>query len=238
MTPQEGILADQIFTLLQQHLGYQFHDQALLHKALTHKSYANEHRTSDVLDNERLEFLGDAVLDLVVSQAIFKVRPRLAEGEMTRVRAEVVSEKSLADLARDLGIGATLLLGRGEELTGGRNKDSLLADATEAVFGAVFCDGGFAEVNRVVLGLVEGLILEAASSKTGLDAKTRLQEILQAREGRLPRYVLAGTEGPDHDRLYRIDVQFDGATIATGQGRTKKQAEQEAAGKALAQLDL
>lgn len=231
-------MTDQIITLLQEQLDYQFNDQELLCKALTHKSYANEHRSADVLDNERLEFLGDAVLDLVVSQAIFNVRPRLAEGEMTRVRAEIVSEKCLAGLARELGVGTQLLLGRGEELTGGRDKDSLLADATEAVFGAVFCDGGFPAANQVILGLVEQLIEDAASTKTGLDAKTRLQELLQARDGRLPRYVLIGTEGPDHDRRYRIDVQFDGETIATGQGRTKKQAEQEAAGKALDRLGL
>ncbi|TYP00123.1 RNAse III [Geothermobacter ehrlichii] len=220
----------------QQRLGYVFRDEGLLVKALTHKSYANEHREEGAMDNERLEFLGDAVLDLAVSQIIFHRQPRLAEGEMTRVRAEVVSERSLAAVARRLGIGEHIRLGRGEELTGGREKDSLLADAVEAVLGAIFLDGGFDHADRAVRRWMAGQILEASKEKSGLDAKTRLQELLQAREGRLPRYVLKGTEGPDHARLYHVEVQFDGEPIGEGRGRTKKQAEQRAARQALEKL--
>ncbi|ORJ63334.1 ribonuclease III [Geothermobacter hydrogeniphilus] len=222
---------------LQQRLGHRFVDQALLSQALTHKSYANEHRPEEAQDNERLEFLGDAVLDLVVSEALHSRQPLLSEGEMTRIRAEVVSEKGLSFLARDLGVGKRLRLGRGEELTGGRDKDSLLADATEALFGAVFCDGGFDAARKVILGLLEQLITRAVDTKSGLDAKTRLQEILQARHGQLPSYVLAGSEGPDHDRSYLVEVRFQGETIAAGRGRTKKQAEQQAAARALRQLE-
>lgn len=222
---------------LQTRLGHVFADVTLLGQALTHKSYANEHRSDGALDNERLEFLGDAVLDLVVSEALYQRNPALSEGEMTRVRAEVVSEKGLSLLARGLEIGDLLRLGRGEELTGGRNKDSLLADATEALFGAVFCDGGFAVARQVIFGLLESLIIDAVISKSGLDAKTRLQEVLQARHGQLPRYALVGTEGPDHDRNYLVEVQFQGKPIARGRGGTKKQAEQQAAGKALQQLE-
>jgi len=223
---------------LEQQLGHQFADPTLLAQALTHKSYANEHRPEGVLDNERLEFLGDAVLDLVVSETLYQRQPSLSEGEMTRIRAEVVSEKGLGTLARSMGVGERLRLGRGEELTGGREKESLMADATEALFGAVFCDGGFSAVRPVILGLLDKLIRQAVATKSGLDAKTRLQEVLQARYGKLPRYFLTGSEGPDHDRSYQVEVRFDDETIAEGRGRTKKQAEQQAAGRALQQLDL
>ncbi|RMF46219.1 MAG: ribonuclease III [Deltaproteobacteria bacterium] len=221
---------------LEEAIGYRFADRELLVKALTHKSYANEHREQGALDNERLEFLGDAVLDLAVSQTIFRQEPKLAEGEMTRVRAEVVSEPSLAEVARRLGVGAHMLLGRGEEMTGGREKESLLSDAMEAILGAIFLDGGFSQAEQAVRRWMAGRIESAAREKTGLDAKTRLQELLQAREGRLPRYVLTGTEGPDHARRYHVEVHFDGAAIGSGKGRTKKQAEQNAARAALARL--
>jgi len=222
---------------LQQRLGHHFASNELLEQALTHKSFANEHRAEGVADNERLEFLGDAVLDLVVSEALHSHQPALNEGEMTRARAEVVSEKGLSALARRMGVGQHLRLGRGEELTGGRDKDSLLADATEALFGAVFCDAGFRAARLVVGGLLEDAVAEAIATRAGLDAKTRLQELLQARQGQLPRYVLVDTQGPDHDRSYLVEVRVEGETIASGRGRTKKQAEQQAAGKALRQLD-
>ncbi len=221
---------------LETALGYRFSNRDLLVKALTHKSYANEHRDAGARDNERLEFLGDAVLDLAVSETIFAQEPRLAEGEMTRVRAEVVSEPSLAAVARELGVGDHMLLGRGEELTGGREKESLLSDAMEAILGAIFLDGGFDNARAAVDRWMAGRIAAAAREKSGLDAKTRLQELLQAREGRLPRYVLVGSEGPDHARRYHVEVHFDGVAIGSGTGRTKKQAEQSAARAALARL--
>jgi len=227
---------EQRITTIEKLLGYRFSDRSLVLTALAHKSYVNETPQAVAGDNERLEFLGDAVLDLVVSQQLFDIDPALAEGEMTRVRAEVVSEKSLAAVARGLGLGDLLLLGRGEALTGGRDKESLLADALEALIGAVFRDGGFDASCRVVLMLLRERLELAAIRKSGLDSKTRLQEYLQSRFGRAPVYQLLETSGPDHDRRYRVAVCFDDQTVGTGSGRTKKRAEQSAAAEALRTL--
>lgn len=229
---------EQRIAAIEQRLGYRFGDRMLALTAMAHKSYVNEAPQTVPGDNERLEFLGDAVLDLVVSQQLFAWEPPLAEGEMTRVRAEVVSEKSLAAIARRLGLGELLLLGRGEELTGGRDKESLLADALEALIGAVFCDRGFAESARVVLALLGESLGQAAVRKSGLDSKTRLQEYLQSCHGRGPSYQLLETSGPDHDRRYLVGVRFDDQTIGTGSGRTKKRAEQAAAADALRKLQV
>jgi len=218
---------------LETALGYRFSRPELLEIALAHKSFVNEHPGDCPEDNERLEFLGDAVLDLVVSDKIFNDYPLLKEGEMTRVRAEVVSEKSLSALARGIHLGEALSLGRGEEQTGGRAKESLLADALEAVFGAVFVDGGFAAAREVILHLTESSISIAVRRKSGLDNKTRLQEELQSRFGLMPDYVLLKTLGPDHARIYQVAVRFREEIIGRGEGRTKKQAEQRAAAEAL-----
>jgi len=218
---------------LEDLLGYRFIRPELLMVALAHKSFVNEHPEVCAEDNERLEFLGDAVLDLVVSAKIFSDYPQLKEGEMTRVRAEVVSEKSLSTLARGIHLGESLRLGRGEEQTGGRCKESLLADALEAVFGAVFLDGGFSAAREVILSLTGRSISIAARRKSGLDNKTRLQEELQSRFGRMPEYVLLNTLGPDHARVYQVAVRFGEELIGRGEGRTKKQAEQQAAAEAL-----
>ncbi|WP_429885449.1 ribonuclease III [Geoalkalibacter halelectricus] len=221
---------------LQARLAHRFRDARLLQAALTHKSFANEQDGRHCQDNERLEFLGDAVLDLVVSQLVFESFTDLPEGEMSRIRSEVVSEASLASIARRLGLGAHLLLGRGEERSGGRDKPSLLANALEALLGAVFRDAGFAAAHRAIEGLLSEEIHRSARHKIGIDNKTRLQEHFQKISGRTPVYHLLGASGPDHDRIYRVEVVFDGRVIGTGEGRTKKRAEQNAAGEALENL--
>jgi len=222
---------------LQRRIGYRFANPALLSEALTHKSYSNEQATGLAPHSERLEFLGDAVLDLAISSLAFAAFSDFAEGELTRVRAEVVSEASLARIARGLDLGPCLRLGRGEERSGGREKDSLLADACEALLGAVFCDGGYPAACAVVEELFGSVLEEAAKRKVGADHKTRLQELLQSRFGRPPRYVLVETSGPDHQRHYRVEVHCGSDLLGCGSGRSKKNAEQEAARAALGRLD-
>lgn len=223
---------------LQTRIGYRFGNPDLLRESLTHKSFSNERPGEAVPHSERLEFLGDAVLDLAVSCRIFRDFPALPEGELTRIRAEVVSEKGLAAVARELDLGSCLLLGRGEERSGGREKESLIADALEALLGAVFCDGGFDRAASVIETLFGPSVVLSAGRKTGIDHKTRLQEVVQARHGHPPVYVLTRTEGPDHQRLYTVEVRLDDRTIGVGQGRNKKGAEQAAACEALARLGL
>ena len=217
-------------------LEYTFLESSLLAEAMTHRSYANEFHAEDLPDNERLEFLGDAVLDLVISQYLMVALPNAPEGELTRIRAEVVSLPSLARLALSLDLGSSLLLGKGEESSGGRNKPSLLADALEALFGAIFTDGGFESVKSVIMPLFIPL-LQQASTDDGQDFKSRLQEFLQSSRRELPIYKLIETTGPAHDRIYRIDVLIDDRTFGSGQGRTKKSAEQDAAQATLMMLD-
>jgi ribonuclease-3 len=220
---------------LEQALGYSFANRALLAEAVTHASYSNE-QPGDLPHNERLEFLGDAVLDLVISQYLMDSLPNCAEGELTRLRAEVVALPSLARLARSLDLGSFLLLGRGEERSGGRDKNSLLADALEALFGAVFTDAGFDSARSVILPLFVPLLQQAAVAK-GQDYKSRLQEILQSGQRELPVYRLVAVRGPDHERSYRVEAMIDGQLFGSGEGSTKKAAEQAAAKQALAALE-
>ncbi len=223
--------------LLEEKVGYRFSDHGLLRESLTHKSFSNEQPGRSVAHNERLEFLGDAVLDLVVSHALFDALPDRNEGELSRVRAEVVSEKSLALLGRGLDLGGGLLLGKGEARSGGRDKDSLIADALEALLGAIFCDGGLERVRPIIEDLFGEPIRFSAQRKSGVDFKSRLQEHLQGRYGKAPDYVLLHAEGPDHQRRYTIEARFEGRAVGEGRGRTKKAAEQEAARRALERLD-
>lgn len=222
---------------LESRIGYRFADRELLQAALTHRSFSNEQGGGATPHNERLEFLGDAVLGLAVSDELCRCHPEFHEGELTRLRAEVVNTASLAAVARSLEIGSCLHLGRGEELSGGRDKESLLADALEALLGAMFRDGGWAAAQPVVIRLLQQTLQRAAADQRGSDYKTRLQEALQGRFGRAPVYLLVGVEGPDHERLYRVEVRFDGKTIGRGNGRSKKVAEQAAAAEGLAFLD-
>jgi ribonuclease-3 len=209
-------------------LDYSFADENLLVEALTHRSLSAE--APDESSNERLEFLGDAVLGLVVATELYDAWD-LAEGEMSKVRAAVVDESSLAAVAGLVGVGAALRLGKGEDASGGREKAPILADALEALIGAVYLDGGFAEARRVVMAHWAELIAERAEAPGGRDYKTRLQEIL-AKDGSVPEYRVVGS-GPDHARRYAATVLVSGATRGRGVGTSKKRAEQAAARRAL-----
>lgn len=214
---------------LEDTVGFRFSKPELLRLALTHRSVSADNPARN--DNERLEFLGDAVLQLVVTDLLYESYPQLAEGQMAKVRAAVVSRPTLAEIARSLGLGSHVELAPGEERTGGRKKDSILADALEAIIGAVYLDGGIDAAREVVLGLWADRVAERAKQPGVKDYKTRLQEVL-ARDGRRPVYETEGA-GPDHDRRFTATVSVDGDFLGSGDGRSKKQAEQAAAGKAL-----
>lgn len=222
----------QFISELEKALGYHFQDSDLPIQALTHKSFSNE-QSAGRNHNERLEFLGDAVLELAVSERVFRDFPDIPEGGMTRIRAEVVSEKGLALIARELNLGRGLRLGKGEEKSGGREKPSLLADALEALLGAIYCDRGFAAACDVVGRIFSSVIANSAETRYGTDYKTCLQERLQADFGQLPEYHLTQVCGPDHERVFFMEVRFDGKLFGRGQGSSKKQAEQQAAAAAL-----
>ncbi len=217
-------------------LGYSFKDVGLLLTAMTHRSYANE-AAGNLPDNERLEFLGDAVLDLVISEYLMETLSEYDEGVLTQTRADLVAMPSLSGLARSLEIGSGLLLGKGEERSGGRDKSNLLADALEAVFGAVFTDGGYAAAQKVVLPLFKPLLAQSLGEEDQ-DYKSRLQEVLQGQQRSLPVYTLIDTDGPDHQRIYHVEVIIEGSSYGVGQGRSKKSAEQGAAKSALLKMEL
>ncbi|NLN15084.1 MAG: ribonuclease III [Tissierellia bacterium] len=224
---------------LQENLNYYFKDESLLRSALTHSSYANEYKMSIIDSNERLEFLGDAVLNLIVSQYLYKKYPNYPEGELTKIRAKVVCEPSLAYAARKIDMGKYLLLGKGEEATGGRDRDSILADAAEALVGALYMDSDFETTYRVLLDKFEADIVNAvAKGDLFIDYKTELQEIIQKRGAHSMEYVVTKEEGPDHNKKFFIDVVVDHETIGTGIGRNKKDAEQMAAKEALLKLGV
>lgn len=217
---------------LENVLGYQFKNRQLPQQALTHKSYSNE-QPAATLHNERLEFLGDAVLELAISDWVYRRYPDIPEGGLTRIRAEVVCENGLAGVAKQLNLGDCLRLGKGEEKSGGREKPSLLSDALEALLGAVYCDGGFVAACEVVDRVFTEVIEMTARSRYGTDYKTCLQERLQAGYGRLPEYILTQVTGPDHERIFSMEVRFDGKLLGNGCGPSKKRAEQQAAAAAL-----
>ena len=210
----------------QEKIGYQFQQEGLLRQALTHSSYANEHRMKKLSDNERLEFLGDAVLEIVTSDFLYHEHSDVPEGELTRVRASIVCEQTLAFCTRTLNLGDYLFLGKGEDQTGGRKRKSILSDAFEAIIGAIYLDGGFANakefIHRFVLNNVEHMQLF-------YDSKTILQEIVQANFKEVISYHLIGEEGPDHNKTFRVAVHIGEEEYGVGEGRTKKAAEQEAA---------
>lgn len=226
----------EIHRKLEQKLGYDFTDSGLLEEALTHASFCNEQSGSRPKDNERLEFLGDAVLQLIVTHHLFLQHPSAPEGELTRSRADLVSEGALAIMARRLHLGEALQLGKGENQSGGREKDSILADAMEALFGAIYLDGGYEPVKQLILPLLAVIPRRTEVRHVGSDHKTRLQEISQAQYGRLPLYQPCGFVGPDHRRTYTVEVRLNGEVMGRGQGRSKKMAEQNAAKEALQAL--
>ena len=225
------------FEALQEATGYRFRDRGILEHALTHRSRANEDVTGGVSDNESLEFLGDAVLGFVVAELLFRRYPDRDEGEKSKMKAALVSTHALARQAARLGLGEHLLLGRGEEKSGGRRKRALLADGYEALIAAVYLDGGVEAVRAFILREFEPLLDDVAGAVTiGDDHKSALQETLQGRGEPLPEYVVAAEEGPAHRRLFRVEVRVRGQVLAAAEGRTKKEAEREAARQALERL--
>lgn len=220
---------------LEDNLGYHFKNQGLLEHALTHSSYANEHRSSGVTSNERLEFLGDSVLGMVVAEYLFRTHPDMPEGELTRTRAALVCEDSLYEVARSLGLGRYLRLGKGEAAGGGRERPSILADATEATLAAVYLDGGIDAVRPIIQTFILDKEREKAVDR---DYKTALQELVQRNPGQSVSYRLVDEIGPDHARVFVMEVSVGGEVIGQGRGRTKKEAEQLSARAALRKLQI
>lgn len=216
---------------LEEKLGHRFKDPGLLKTALTHSSYANENRREGVC-NERLEFLGDAVLGLIVAKYLYLSFPQLNEGKMTRLRAELVCEKNLDEVAAKLELGRYLRLGKGEENGGGRNRPSILADAVEATLAAIYLDGGMEEAEKFVNTFIIN-VFKAGEAELQADYKTELQELVQKTSGQCLEYVLVGESGPDHMKVFEIAVKLNGKQLATGTGKSKKFAEQMAAKAAL-----
>lgn len=214
---------------LELKIGYEFKEKELLKQALTHSSFSNEQRINKLKDYERLEFLGDAVLELLSSKFFFLSHPEMTEGEMTKLRSSMVCEPALAFCARDLNLGEYILLGKGEEATGGRERDSIISDVMEAVIGALYLDGGLEEADKFIHKFI---LSDLESKQLFYDSKTILQEQLQKSGDKL-HYELIEESGPDHDKQFKVEVKIDTVVIGTGVGRTKKSAEQKAAYEAL-----
>ena len=219
---------------LERELTHSFSNRALLRQALTHRSYVNECEEPDVRDNERFEFLGDAVIDLVVSAELMRRYPEAKEGPLSKFRASIVSEAALARAALRLEIGDALRLGRGEEMSGGRSKPSILSDAFEALMAAVYLDGGLEAATPVLMKWLE--FPTSATLYRG-DAKTELQQRVQASRHVTPTYRLIGESGPDHDKVFVVELLVESEVMARGEGRSKKEAEQQAAAKMLERLN-
>jgi ribonuclease III len=218
-------------------LGYSFKKREHLKRALTHKSYANEQHMPSTEHNERYEYLGDAVLELAISHLLMDSFPNHPEGELSKLRAAIVNESQLADVARRMKIGEFLYLGKGEDRTGGRDKPSLLSDAFEAVLGGVYLDRGFEKVCKVVRKKFTGVMGEVGGEGFIKDYKTRLQEISQGRFKIMPRYRLASTTGPDHKKTFEVNLYIKEELVGVGRGASKKAAEQDAAKQALEKIE-
>ena len=223
-----------MYEQLQAALHYQFKNPSLLRNALTHSSYANENRNLKLPCNERLEFLGDSVLGFVVAEFLYRTFPDRPEGEMTRMRADMVCEATLAAAAETIGIGNELLLGHGEAQNGGRRRASILADAMESVIAAAYLDGGFGAAH----GIIERFILCSVPKQQlrNVDYKTMLQELVQQKKDQQLSYHLIGESGPDHNKCFTVEVHLNGKTVGTGEGSSKKRAEQAAAKAAVERL--
>ena len=221
---------------LEKKLGYTFRNKALLSEALNHSSYANEHRGQGLESNERLEFLGDSVLGFVTAEFLFLRHPDLPEGDLTRIRAALVCEESLHEVAQGLGLGDHLKLGRGEEAGGGRTRASILADATEAVFAAVYLDGGIEAASALIHRVLLDCQREEVVEEKRKDYKTALQELVQRQPDQELVYRMAGESGPDHNKTFLAEVLLNGAVVGAGEGHSKKEAEQSAARAALDKL--
>lgn len=220
---------------LQQKIDYNFKDEKLLLRALSHSSYVNENMNTVKESNERLEFLGDSVLGFITAENFFLHYTKFPEGELTKLRATMVCEKSLAGFASEIDLGKYLMLGKGEIVTGGRNRPSIQADAFEALIAAIYLDGGMEAAKSFVLKYIDEAIKRHQSIK---DYKTMLQEVVQKNPGEIIEYVLVGESGPDHDKRFEVEVHLNSNVIGKGMGRSKKRAEQEAAKEALALMGL
>lgn len=220
-------------TALEEKLGYEFQDRRLLENALTHSSCANESR-GRLSSNERLEFLGDSILGMVVAEHLYRNHPDLPEGDLTRTRAALVCEESLVEVAKELSLGEYLRLGKGEEAGGGRRRPSIQADAVEAVLAAVYLDGGIGSARKIIQRYI--LCREIEGLTRPRDYKTALQELVQRESGQVLKYRLTGSEGPDHDKRFFVEVDLNGTPIGSGKGHSKKEAEQMAAKSAIQHL--
>ena len=216
-----------MLTKLEQGLGYTFRNKALLENALTHSSYANENRERHLPDNERLEFLGDSILGFVVAEYLYRNFPDKPEGELTRIRADLVCERNLAEAAATIELGSYLLLGHGEEQGGGRKRDSIVSDAMESVIAASFMDGGFAAAKEIIDRLILSNIPKGRPRN--FDYKTAFQELVQRKKDQQIHYELTGESGPDHDKHFEVEVLLNGKAVGHGVGSSKKRAEQAAA---------
>lgn len=230
---ERDLEADRPYRALEEALGWNLQDAGLLEQALTHRSYCAEHAGTE--SNERLEFFGDAVLGLVVTDYVYREYGMFSEGDLAKLRASVVNSEALADVAAAVGVGEALRLGKGEDAAGGRDKPSILGDAMEAVIAAVYLDGGWEPARSLVLALLEARIVDAAAGPDGQDPKGRLQELVAQMHGRVPRYQV-DREGPDHAPRFFATVMVEGHALGSGQGRSKRQAEQTAAQAAWRQL--
>ncbi|MEW6424021.1 MAG: ribonuclease III [Bacillota bacterium] len=232
MNPEQNIL------LLKEKLAFRWHDEGLLRLALTHGSFTYENRLPEIEDNQRLEFLGDAVLELIVSTYLYGTFPKHSEGDLTRLRAALVCEPSLVKVAGALNLGNCLLMGRGEERSGGRERPSILADAVEALLGAIYLDQGLERAAKFILPYLEPVLNDVLAGRLTRDYKTELQEILQQKAPDPINYVIVSEKGPDHDKTFTAAAVYLGREIGRGVGRSKKEAEQEAARLALQNLGL
>jgi len=221
---------------LKERLGFDWRDGNLLSQALTHSSFTSEYRQTGLENNQRLEFLGDAVLELVVSDYLYRNNPGMDEGELTKLRAAVVCEPSLARVASDLNLGPCLSMGRGEERSGGRKRPSILADSFEALLGAVYLDQGLGRAAEIAIRCLTPVIDDVMKGRFDRDYKTELQELVQKHGGETVRYVILREDGPDHEKTFTAGVVYRGKMYGTGTGRSKKDAEQRAARKALEKI--
>jgi len=214
-------------------IGYEFRDKSLIALALTHSSYANEKHQGNLANNERLEFLGDAVLELISSEFLFEQNKKMHEGDLTKLRASLVCEPTLAACAREMRLGKYLLLGKGEDMTGGRERDSILSDAMEAIIGAIYLDSGFASAKEHIYRFI---LSDIEHKKLFFDSKTILQEMVQGKSEDVLSYRLLKEEGPDHSKTFTAAVYLGNMELAQGSGRTKKASEQAAAYEAIIKL--
>ena len=212
---------------LETAIGYQFHNISLLQNALAHSSYANERWHNSLMSNERLEFLGDSILGMLVADYLYRNFPDRPEGDLTRMRADMVCEKTLANVANGLGLGQHLLLGKGEEQGGGRSRNSILADAVESVIAACYLDGGMEAAIQFVRKFI--LVNVPVTKLHNADYKTALQELVQQKKNQVLAYTLVGESGPDHDKQFNVELTLNGKVVGVGTGSSKKRAEQDAA---------